>query len=411
MAIEYQLMIVKEDGRILSAGYSDMTGNSNWNEAEMEVIFPELILPYDLTTYRVYWDSENSSYVLGAEIPQIDPLTDFLALPKTLDKVLRVSVERTEGSRFTPITPNWCDKRTWYFQSVKKTAQILTHISNYQVYQSPTANVVWIDNYHGLYSNENDLTTEAGDIPRLKVYVNDVLKTEQDTHYSYCESLWNSAIEYHKYDGCYYNSKAWKCLQRHTNQAPSEGAYWAEFTTGSGDFCVDYKTGTVTFKVPLTDTDVVKVDVWEAGSSCWKIKPIVGKKIKILYSEVQFSLDIGIRDTVKFQLFGLVEIFAPQYCPTPYPEGTLIPLANPVVYKTRMDFINEADGAYPTVKANNTDPGWRNLQEDVDTFPFQYQAVLEVIPGMEIRVWLEHDQVFDGTVATATFYGISYDND
>jgi hypothetical protein len=281
---------------------------------------------------------------------------------KTTDGVARVSVERPEGSRYTAITPNWCDKTTWYWDSEKKTGQVLDHVSGYTVYESPTEGAVWVDNYHGKYSNEDFLLNHDGQVPRLKVYVNDVEKTEQDPH-----------------------------------------------TGSGGDYTVDYTLARVTFLSALTDTDVVKVDVWEVGSSTWNLVPETGKKLKITTSEVQFSKDILIKDTVLFQPEGPVEIFAPELCPDPYPAGTYIPLGNPVVYKTMLDFVNEANGSMPLIPSTTGTPkSWRDLQEDVVVYPWNYQAVTEVDYPVRIAVSLQHDVELGGTVATATFYCLSY---
>lgn len=275
-------------------------------------------------------------------------MLDMRTKPVTGDKVSRVSVERPEGSRTTLITPNWCDKTTWWYKSTKQTAQVLDHVSGYTVYESPTTDAVWVDNYHGKYSNEDFLLTEDGDVPRLKVYVNDVEKTEQDSHLG----------------------------------------------TG-GDYTVNYATAQVTFLVALDSEDVVKVDAWEADCSCWVLKPATGKKIKIVSSEVQFSDDIVIKDTVKFQLYV-------------WDGETMIPYGNPINYKCIMDYINEANGATPVIPKTTSTPGWRDIDHDIVTLPWNYQALTELGAGMEIRIELEHDEVFEGQVATATFYCLSY---
>jgi len=288
---------------------------------------------------------------------------------QTSDNVLRVSVERPEGSRYTAITPNWCDNRTWYYKAAKQLGQTLTDQGDHIHYRSPSYPKAWVDNYHGRYSNEDFLTTEAGDVPRLKVYVDGVPKTEQDPH-----------------DG------------------------------SGGDYTVDYTNGEVVFLSALTGTEVVTADVYEVNGSEWILKPEAGKKLKIVSAEVQFSRDISIKDSVKFQPYGLVDVFAPQYLdtadpPGPYPSGTLIPLGNPVVYKTMADYINEANGAKPPIPATTEgSPTWRDLTVDVVTYPWDYQAVTELsgAAGMEVRVSLEHDVELGGMIATATFYCLSY---
>ena len=282
----------------------------------------------------------------------------------TDDGVQRVSVEHTEGSRVSAITPNWCDPCSWYFQATKKTGKALTEI-NGTTFQDPDGKW-WIDNYHGRYSAEDILKTEAGDIPRLKVYVDDIQLTEQDPH------------------------------------AGSGGDYTVEYDAVGG--------ATVTFLADQTGKTVT-VDCWECAGSCWILKPNPGKKLKIVSVEAQFSDDVSLRDTIKFQPYGLVDVFAPQLMDG-VPSGTLIPLGNPTVYKTMLDFINEANGAMPIIrKSAHPSPSWRDLTVDIATYPWDYQAVTQLLSsaGMEVRIFMEHGTPFAGLVATATFYCLSYD--
>ena len=292
-------------------------------------------------------------------------MVDLRQQQKTVDEVLRVSVERPEGSRVTLITPNWCDKQTWWYDSTKKEGQTLDHVSDYIVYESPTATKGWVDNYHGRYSNEDFLLTKDGDIPRLKVYVNDVEKTEQDPH-----------------------------------------------TVSGGDYTVDYENAKVTFLLALTDTDVVTVDAWDVDGASWVLKPASSKKLKIVFTEVQFSDDILIKDTILFQVRGLVDVIAPHLIPDPYPSGTMLPIpgVNPVTYKTMMDYINEANGAKPLIPKTTGTPTWRDLDHNIMTLPWDYQAVTEVKSWMDIEVKMQHGVEFGGSVATATFYCLSYND-
>jgi hypothetical protein len=264
----------------------------------------------------------------------------------TEDKVLRTSIEKAEGARKTAVTPNWCDKTTWYYKATKQTGQTLTDQGAHTNYDSPTSKS-WVDNYHGRYSSEDFLKTEGDDVPRMKVYVDSVEKTEQDPH-----------------------------------------------TGSGGDYTVDYLNGRVTFLSALSAEAVVTADLWEIGGSCWILKPDAGKKLKITSAEVQFSADISIKDSVTFQL---------------YVGGS--PYGDPVVYKTMVDYINEANGSKPPIPATTeSSPTWRDLTVDVITYPWDYQAVTELKSSlaMEIRVELEHDVELGGTIATATFYCLSY---
>lgn len=284
----------------------------------------------------------------------------------TPDHVQRVSIEATERTRYTVVTPNWCDKTTWFYKATKVVGQTLTNSGDDTNYDSPTS-ASWVDNYHGKYTQEDYRVTEAGDIPRMKVYVDSVEQTEQDPHVG-----------------------------------------------SGGDYTVNYSTGRVTFLSVQSGSAVITADVWEVGSSEWVLKPEAGKKLKIVAVEVQFSVDISIKDTAKFQPYGFVEDFAPHLTPSPYPAGTLIPLGNPMTYKSMADFINDANGTYPLIpKTIEASPTFRDLTEDVMTYPWNYQATTELKSscGMEIRISLEHDAVFGGKYATATFYTLTLDEE
>ena len=100
----------------------------------------------------------------------------------TSDGRQRVTAEKPEGSRKTAITPNFCDRTSWYWKSKKQTALTLVDQGSQTVYkdESDTVTYPWIDNYHGKYFREDFLENEDGQIPRMKVYVNGQEKTEDD---------------------------------------------------------------------------------------------------------------------------------------------------------------------------------------------------------------------------------------
>jgi hypothetical protein len=286
--------------------------------------------------------------------------------PKTSDNKDVVSMWPTEGTRKTFISHNWCDKTTWTSSAVRVVDEV-ADVEVPGVYTTYALDQQYIvDTYHGKISGEDFLKDDSGNSFRVVIKVNDVTKVEQDPH-----------------------------------------------TSSGGDYTVNYIAGKVTFLSALVAADVVKVTYHYATAGSFIIKPSPGKKLKIKRAEVQFSSDIVIKDTVKFQAYGLVDVFAPQLTPSPYPSGTLIPIGEATVYKTMMDYINEANGAYPDIPAlgfiNNPVTDWRNTNKDIITFPWDYLAMTELssAAGMEIRVTLDHNLVFGGMVATATFYCLS----
>lgn len=278
----------------------------------------------------------------------------------TDDMRLRVAIEKSNTSSITIFTQNWCDKTTWYEKSVRVDNEIATDDGAHTVYS--LAHDYIIDTGHGKITGENVLTDSDSFDYRVAVKVNDVDKTEQDPHYG----------------------------------------------TG-GDFTVDYDLGKITFLSALQPSDEVKVTYHYASSGTFTVKPAAGKKLTIEMVEVQFSEDIEINDTVVFRIYGYVDVFAPQYTPVPYPSGTLIPI-KVVTYKTIMDYINDAVRSYPKYPPIGGS-SWRGIQTGLLIFDWDYLRgeTLVSAAGIEIRVELEHDEPFGGTVATATFYCSSED--
>lgn len=257
----------------------------------------------------------------------------------------RESMEpRKDGSGLVVVTYNWCDKRTWYQSSLRKTGQSLT-LKSGTTYESGFAN--WIDLTHGRLYRE-DLVSA----PYLPViYDNGTPQTER-----------------------------------------------APFADSGGDVVIDYKTGEVTFAE--APTGPVTADFSHENGSMFIIQPLEGKRLWVEESEVQFSVDIDIKDTIHFQAWA--------YNPADLPNK--MPVTSKTTYKTAGDFVDEARGAYPQVPAFGGSSG-RGLTQAHLVFPFKYLQLKELFysMGLEIRVWLDDNIEFGGERATATFYCTSMD--
>jgi len=275
----------------------------------------------------------------------------------TQDGRIRIAVEKSNVSRKTLYSHDWTDPTTWYEQSVRVVEEVATDSGNHVRYVLSNFNV--IDNYHGKISEEDFLTDSDGYSYRVVVKVNDTQKTEQDPHYG----------------------------------------------TG-GDYTIDYDDGYIDFLSALDAEDEVKVTYHYENGSRFTIKPTSGKCLDLSLAEIQFSTDVELMDTILFATYGLADVFAPGY----YPPGTMIPLTNPVKYKTMRDFYNDAVRAYPKIAALGG-AGWRGCNFDTVVLDWDYVSAVRLhgAYGMEIRVSLEHDEPVQGTFATATFYCMSVD--
>ena len=279
------------------------------------------------------------------------------AAPLDNDGNLKIVTEPLAGSKFNLMSVNWCDKCSWYEGSTKITDETLTDSGDGLTFNS--SKTYWIDMKHGRITNEDNIVAANGNKWIVSVTSDNVAKTESPAG------------------------------------------------TTSADYQVNYEAGTITFNSSQAGK-TVKATFWYAVTGTFTVKPLPGKKIKILYVEVQFSKNIVLNDSMVFIPYGYAGVFAPQYVPTPYAFTDLIPLQAAAKYKTRDDYVNESNGTYPLIPAFGGN-GWRGSSEDVITLPWKYLTRTDLFSsyGMEIRISMENNAVMGGELATATFYCIS----
>lgn len=276
----------------------------------------------------------------GEPLPQPnDPALD------SQGAMLTVPVPELDREMKNIVTHNFCDKCTWWQQAATVTGETLTTSDNL-TYSS--AYPFWIDLTHGRFYLEDRVENRDTYIPVVKV--DGVTKTED---------------------------------------APFGGA--------AGDYSVDYRNGTVTFHE--SQTGVVTASYKRATSSLFTIAPTAGHYLLVKDSEVQFSVDVDMKDTVNFQAWA--------YNPSDLPNK--MPVSNKTNYKTIRNFIEEARGCYPVIPAIGGSS--RGLTNNHVVFPFNYLQAKKLTAslGVEIRVWLDNDVEFGGEFGTATFYCYSYD--
>lgn len=269
-----------------------------------------------------------------------------------------IAFEKNNTSKFTLVTHNWADPTTWYQTAARIVDEIASDSGNHINYNLAHTNI--IDNYHGKLAAEDYLLDDNGYAYRVVVKVNNVTKTEQDPHYA-----------------------------------------------SGGDYTVNYASGQIHFLSTLDPADVVKVTYHRMIDSIFTVKPDTDKQLSLVSAEVQLSSDAEITDSVVFQAYGYVDVFAPFLMPG-IPSLTKIPLGNPVVYKTIFDYQNDATKSYPTYPAIGGS-GWRGTEQSMLILDWDYASstVLRADYGMEVRLSLQHNAPFGGTFATATFYATS----
>jgi len=327
---------------------------------------------------RYTWVDEGEAYnIIAFDAPVYrtcsinkSEATEFEASYKTLGSVgiiptaqgrLPTAAARPVAPKLTFITPNWCDKTTWYCGSTEVEDEVATDSGDHTTYSLAHQNL--IDAYHGKITFEGQLKDDDGSNYRVTVKVNGTTKTERDPHLG----------------------------------------------TG-GDYEIDYALGKVVFFQALAGNETVTVTYHYAVKATFIVKPAAGKRLYIGSVEVQFSEDIVMNDTFVFQAYGLVDVFAPQLMPG-VPSGTKIPLGDPLVYKTMVDLLNDANSAHPSYPAIGGS-NWRALKKPAYIFTWEYAVgltCLEARYGMEIHIDLEHDIPCSGAFGTATLYCTSED--
>lgn len=269
---------------------------------------------------------------------------------QSADNATLVAMVGREGTEKISATHNLCDPTTWYTGSVRVTEN-LSGSSGDTVFSGSYPN--WIDLRHGRVLGEH-LFSEAYDVI---VTVDGVTQSMR-----------------------------------------------APYASSGGDYQVLYSSGAVEFFSPVTGT--VEAIYSYSKHSHWTLEPDPGEAIDIEQAEIQFSKDAIINDTINMEVWGYVQVFAPQLwvgMGGPYPTNTRIQLeVSP--YMRFEQFIDEALGSYPVIPPVGGPT--RGITSEVYGFPFNYNAVRRLWSkyGMQLRVCLANDKAVNGERATATFY-------
>lgn len=197
----------------------------------------------------------------------------------------------------------------------------------------------------------------------------------------------------------------------------------APFATSGGDYEIIWEDGKIIFFEEQTGT--VTASYSYSDGSTWVLKPAPGTKLIVEDAEADFSADVVFATAVKYTVYGLVDVFAPELTPSPYPSGTLIPVQDDR-YDRVSSIFQEARGAYSQVLAVGATEAHKAIS-DIDEFrrtsrgmksmvqpiPFAYSTVRELISsyGLELRLSLEGDIPFEGELASMTYYCTELEDD
>jgi hypothetical protein len=276
---------------------------------------------------------------------------------KTTDNFLQTVQQPREGDAINFYSPNFCDETTWYEGATGVTEFSLTDSGDLTTWNTGgTHPGPWVDLYHGKIFKEDDL---------LATYTDCVVLVEVSTD----------------------SGSTWTPKTQNT------------FDDTDGDYSVDYDNGTVTFNSALNSGDQVRASFAKSPSSLtWTVKPATGKRLKLMYCEIQLTKD------AEFSCDFIYETWA--YNPADLPNKIKI---NEFRYKTMSDLLYESNGVYPTVPAiGGTGPRGLNNKEVV-IFPFNYRTCRDMKDSQGVEVRVKSSEAHVGTMATTTFYCLCED--
>lgn len=252
-----------------------------------------------------------------------------------------------EGRRCDIYTSDFCKKETWWQDSQRVTGETLTDSGDHKTYNPATARY-WVDVMHGKVFRERDLREDYAPV----IKVDGVIKTENPPGYT------------------------------------------------TGHYSIDYATGDVTFNSALSGTEVVTADYSYVRTSLFKAVAPDGYVWTSNTVKVMYSKNIGMRDSVFFQLWGNL-------------GAGMQPLSSPEIYQTLDDLKKDAsriewEDSIETGGGGDHD-SWRMPTVPRVFLYYDYSDraanALQGAYSMAIYCWLENDIPFVGEMGAASFFG------
>ena len=262
-----------------------------------------------------------------------------------------IAIDKPAGSEAVFVTHNFCDKTTWYDESVRVTDEVAIDDNTDHKHWN-LANAFVIDMTHGNVHDEDNIKLRETHEYEVVVKVNDVEKTMR----------------------------------------PPFATDWSE----GGDYYVDYQNGQVIFK-DSQEGNTVKVSYSYATSARWRILAESGKKVIIEGAEVQFSKDLIYNDTLIYEVKAKVNEEPPVY----------VDAVPPIYYKKVSQVIAEAQGTFPVINPCGGEA--RGITQEYYNYPFIYirrKELTTITTDYPLEFWLELENniVFGGEHCSITFY-------
>lgn len=246
---------------------------------------------------------------------------------------------------------NFCNATSWFDNADAVSNFEMTNSGDLTTWNTGSTHVNWIDLKHGhLFDEENILAAQ----PELAAVI-EVSNDDGETWVEKTENTWRKV---------------------------------------DGDFSINYTDGTITFNSALSFGARVRASFYKARETySWIIAPAAGKKLKVLYVELQFTSDLDFNNIVEYEIWG--------YNPYDLPNKMMYASR---IYKRIQDFFLESTGPYPVMPAFGGESA--GLSSGLITLPFKYLAYRELksSEGAEVRVKLRDPGALGGEFAAITFY-------
>jgi hypothetical protein len=274
------------------------------------------------------------------------------------------------GTSMVRATHNFCDRCTWYGDSVRVSDKQMTDSGDGLTWTS--GDEFWIDMVSG------------------RVHADDTVADEQRAREPLDPHGYQVVV---KVDG-----------QEVTAREPLESS--------GGDYEVVWEEGKVVFFVSQSGKTVTASYSKAAGSTFY-LRPASGEVLSIEAGEADFSDDLVWKDGYEYGVWALADVVAPGQ----FPPGTMIPVATSK-YKRVTAIIMESIGSYPQIQAVGATSQERQLalaefrrksrgmRGNYQSVPLWFGVATELRSswGMELRVRTIHDRPHEGEANTITFY-------
>jgi hypothetical protein len=358
------------------------------------------------------------------------PMSIKIVGPETSDGAPIMANVKPDRPKLTKISHNFCDKTTWYSTAARVVDEVATDSGDHQHY---TLAHTPVDAYHGKITFEDQLRDAQDYRYRVTVRVDGVIKTEQDPHFAsggdfvidyadktiaFLSPLTGTevvSVTYHKVVDSTYKFGA----------VPGKNLVVDHVEVQFSDDCVLKDTflfqahGPVQLCAPplMSSATVPIVAIDQINSRVY-----LPTDVRMVLLAGVFSISGSTGNDGTYHIAGCdydggttwIKTVEPlpsavadgAIVTVGLPSGTVIPLTDPLTYKTFLDLLCDSNNSYPQYPAFGGQ-GWRSLPRPSFLFTWTYEVGSTILNGnaaQEIWVWMEHHEVCDGAFGIAAVY-------